>query len=143
MGSAHSFSRTRFAPAPCVCFPSLHFSGSRLVCWQLSEVSLGLCALPRSKLLRFRFSSTLQSCRSVGLVLCPSQVRAAQVIRYLVSTVTPRWCILSPPPPQPLGFLGVQGHAFSGVLCVSSGELISGFDPPGECQPFRIPRTLG
>ena len=30
----------------------------------------------------------------------------------------------------------------SGMLCVSSGELISGFDPPGRCQPSRIPGRL-
>ena len=29
--------------------------------------------------------------------------------------------------------------AFSGVLCVSSGELISGCNPPGRCRPSRIP----
>ena len=31
----------------------------------------------------------------------------------------------------------------SGVPCVSSGELISGCDPPGRCQPSRIPGRLG
>ena len=38
-----------------VCFHGLYFSGSRLLCWDLSEVGTGLHALPRSKLLRFRF----------------------------------------------------------------------------------------
>ena len=36
-----------------------------------------------------------------------------------------------------------NGHVFSGVPCVSSGELMSGCDPPGGCQPSRIPRSLG
>ena len=31
----------------------------------------------------------------------------------------------------------------SGVPCVSSGELISGCDPPSGCQPSRILRSLG
>ena len=31
----------------------------------------------------------------------------------------------------------------SGVLCVSSGELISGCNTPGGCQPSRIPGRLG
>ena len=31
----------------------------------------------------------------------------------------------------------------AGVLCVSSGELISGCDPPGACQLSRIPGTFG
>ena len=34
-------------------------------------------------------------------------------------------------------------HAFSVVACVSSGELISGYDPPGGCGLSRIPRSLG
>ena len=31
----------------------------------------------------------------------------------------------------------------SGVLCVSSGELISDCNPPGRCQLFRIPGRCG
>ena len=93
VGSALSVS------APPVCphsqrgyFHGLHCSGSRLLCWELSEVGPGLRALPRSKPLRFRFSGTPQR-RRLGwaCVLCPSQVRAAQVTRCLVSTVTPSW----------------------------------------------------
>ena len=73
-----------------VCFHGLYFSGSRLLCRELSEVGLGLRAPLKSKPLRFRFSSTLQRCRlSWAFVLCPSQVRASQVTRYLVSAVTP------------------------------------------------------
>ena len=33
--------------------------------------------------------------------------------------------------------------AISGMPCVSSGELISGCDPPGRCQLSRIPGRLG
>ena len=32
--------------------------------------------------------------------------------------------------------------AVSGVPCVTSGGLISGCDPPGRCQPSRIPGRL-
>ena len=73
-----------------VCFPSLHCSDSRLLCWELSEVGPGLHALPRSKPLRFRFSGTPQR-RRLGwaCVLCPSQVRAAQVTRCFASAVAP------------------------------------------------------
>ena len=94
----------------CVCphswrvsFPSLHCSSSRLLCQEMSEASLGLSALPRSKLLRFRFSGTPQRRRlDWACILCPSLVRAAQVTRCLVG------CYLSPPSAQPLSFLGVQ-----------------------------------
>ena len=40
----------------CVCFHSLHCSGSRLLCQELSEAGPGLSALRRSKPFRFRFS---------------------------------------------------------------------------------------
>ena len=134
---------------PCsrrVCFPSVHCLGSRLLCQELSEASPGLYALPRSEPLRFRFLGTPQR-RRLGwaCVLCPSQVRAPQVTRCLANTVTPRWGSVSYglSLPSRLVFWEYNGHAFSGVPCFSSGELISGCDPPGGCQPSRIPRSLG
>ena len=128
-----------------VCFHGLHFSGSRLLCWELSEADPGLCALSRSKPLRFRFLSTPQRRRlSWACILCASQVRAAQVARCLAKAVTPRWvvghCL---PHASRLVFWMYKVCAFSGVPCVSSGELISGYNPSGICQPSRIPRTLG
>ena len=64
--------------------------------------ALGLHAPPRSKPLRFRHSGSPQRCRlRWACVLCPSQVRAAQVRRCLASTVAvtyrlPRpWCSVS------------------------------------------------
>ena len=47
------------------------------------------------------------------------------------------------PCPSHLDFWVYNGCVFSGVSCVSSGELISGGDPPGGCRPFRIRRSLG
>ena len=77
-----------FAPTHDVCFPCLHCLGSRLLCWELSEASPRLYALPRSKLLMFRYSGTPQRRRLCwACVLCPSQVRAAQVTRCLASVV--------------------------------------------------------
>ena len=74
-----------------VCFHGLHFSGSRLLCQELSEASPGLRAVPRSKLLRFRFLGTPQRCRlGWACILCPAQVGAPQVTRCLVSAVTAR-----------------------------------------------------
>ena len=51
--------------------------------------------------------------------------------------------ILSPPPPQPLGFLGAQRERRLRCSVCLLGELISGCDPPGGCQPSRIPGRLG
>ena len=98
---------------PCswrVHFPSLHCSGSRLLCWELSKAGPGLPALPRSKPLRFTFSGTPQRCRlGWACVLCPSQVRAAQATRCLVSAVSSGGrCILSPPRSQLLRIPGAQ-----------------------------------
>ena len=72
-----------------VCPLCPHCSGSRLLHRESSEAGPGLHAPPRSKLLRFRHSSSPQR-RRLGwaCILCPSQVRAAQVIRCLVSAVT-------------------------------------------------------
>ena len=51
-------------------------------------------ALSRFKPLRFRFSGTPQRCRFIwACILYPSQVRAAQVTRCLLSAVTPRWAV--------------------------------------------------
>ena len=47
------------------------------------------------------------------------------------------------PHPSCSVFLVYNRRAFSGVPCVSSGELISGCDPPARSRPSRIPRSLG
>ena len=71
----------------CVCFPCLQCLGSRLFSQELSEGGPGLYALPRSKSLRFKYSDSPQRCRlGWTCVLCPSQIRAAQVMRPLVTT---------------------------------------------------------
>ena len=92
VGSARSVSATLGLPPLMACV----LSQSTLLRLQvalpeLSEAGPGLRALPRSKPLRFRFSGTPQRHRLGWVcILCPSQVQAAQVIRCLVSTVTPR-----------------------------------------------------
>ena len=82
-------SHTGFAPAH-----SSHSSGSRLLCQELSEASPGLHAPPRSKPLRFRHSGNPPRCRlSWACVLCPFQVRAAQVMRCLASAIAATYCL--------------------------------------------------
>ena len=98
-----------------VCFHGLHFSGSRLLCQELSEASPGLRALPRSKLLRFRFLGTPQRCRlGWACVLCLSRLRAAQVTRCLASGV----CRITSPIPA-TRFSGCTMDAPSQVCPVS------------------------
>ena len=114
-----------FAPVHCVCaFPVHTAQAPGCSAGELSKASPGLCALPRSKLLRFRFSGTSQRHRlSWACVLCPSQVRAAQVTRCLASTLsTGGWCIISPPQSQPLSFLGApQERHFRCAVCLFWG----------------------
>ena len=103
VGSALSVSAARGLPrSRRVCFRSPHCSGSRLLCWELPDAGPGLHALPRSKLLRFRFLGTPQRCRlGWACILCPYQVQAAQVPRCLASAVSPSWrlrLIISPVP---------------------------------------------
>ena len=95
-----------------VCFPCLHCLGSRLLCWELSEASPRLYALPRSKLLRFRYLGSPQRCRlGWACVLCPSQVRAAQATRSLASSFTATYRL---PRPCRLVFWVYNQRTFSG-----------------------------
>ena len=96
---------TGFAPAQGVyAFPVYTAQALGCSAGELSKVGPGFCVLPRSKLLRFRFSGTPQRHRlSWACVLCPSQVGAAQASRCLASAFSPGgWCVLSPlPVPAP------------------------------------------
>ena len=106
---------------------------------ELSQAGPGLRALPRSKLLRFWFLGTPQMHRlGWACVLCPSQVQAFRRPGAWRAH-SPQVGCASYHLPGP----GCSGSAISGVPCVSSGELISGCDPPGRCQPSRIPGRLG
>ena len=99
----------------------------------------GLRALPRSKPLRFRFSGSPQRLRlGWACVLCPSQVLAAQATGCLVSALSPGGLITSPVPAARF----LRRARLQCAVCVSSGELISGCDPPSGCQPSRIPGSL-
>ena len=83
-------------PAPAHC---AHSSGSRLLRWEPSEAGPGLHAPPRSKLLRFRHSGSLQRHRfGWACILYPSQIQAAQVMRCLASMVTESYRLPRPCP---------------------------------------------
>ena len=91
--------RSHAGPAPA---HGVHSSRSSLLLWELSEAGPGLHAPPRSKPLRFRHSGSPQR-RRIGwaCILCPSQVRVAQVFDECSH------CNLSPFPSLLLSFLGV------------------------------------
>ena len=101
-------------------FPGLSCSGSGSQVFHKATDSVGhaFCALPRSKQLRR-----------------PGAWRAH----------CPRWSVCLnhlPSPSHSVSWVRCDS-AVSGVPCVSSGELISGCDPPGRCQPSRISGRLG
>ena len=131
---------TGFAPAQGVyAFPVYTAQALGCSAGELSKVGPGFCVLPRSKLLRFRFSGTPQRHRlGWACVLCPSKVLGAQATRCLVSAFSPgRGASYHLPGPSHSVSWVHSRSAVSGVACVSSGELISGCDPPGRWQDPR------
>ena len=113
---------TRFAPVHGVCaFPVYTAQAPGCSAGELSKAGPGLCTLPRSKLLGFRFLGTPQRHRlSWACILCPSQVQAAQVTRCLASALSPGgWCVILPPQSQLLSFLGApQEHRLRCAVCL-------------------------
>ena len=81
---------TGFAPAHGMCaFTVYNMQAPGCLARELSKAGPWLHAGPTSKPLRFRFSGTPQRHRlSWAWVLCPSQVRAAQANRCLVSRLS-------------------------------------------------------
>ena len=126
---------TGFALADNVCVFLVHTAQAPgCSAGELSKVGPELRALPRSKPLRFRFSGTPQRHRlGWACVLCPFQVQEAQATRCMASTLS-QVCGASYHLPGPIRLFswGCSRSAISGVLCVSSGELISDCNPPGD-----------
>ena len=106
-----------------------------LTAWVLSQPTLlrlqgalqgagpGLCALPRSKPLRFRSSGTRQRYRlGWACILCPSPVWAAQVTRCLASALfIGGECVLSPPRPSRSDSRVAAGMPISCAVCLFWG----------------------
>ena len=145
VGSVRSVWTTLGLPQLTVACASRVYTAQALGCsaGALSKVGSAFHALPRSKLLRF--SGTLKGTDSVGCAFCalPRSEQLRQPGAWLAHC--PRWAVH-------LNFLLVPSRwvsrvcresTISSVLCVSSGELISGFDPPGRCQPSRVPGRHG
>ena len=107
-------------------FPGLSCSGSgsRVLHKGTDLVGCAFYPLPRS-----------------GHLMCPGAWRAPGPW----SQHGPSWamCLNHLPSPSRSVFRVCHESTVSGILCVSSGELISGCDPPGRCPPSRIPGRLG
>ena len=141
MGSACSVWATLDMPGLTACV----LSWSTLLRLQVAllgtKAGPGLRALPRSNLLKFKFLGTPQRPDLVGLMFCalPRSEQLGQLGAWRAHSPQVQ-CILSPPQSPPtVSWVHSWSAAASGVPYVSSGELISGCDPPGRCQPSRIP----
>ena len=129
-----------------VCPPPSPHSTCAFSAGKLSEAGPGLVALPWCKPLRFRFSGTPTRAQTLlGLRFVSLPGPSSSGGQVLGEYTLPRWGGASYHLPCPSRLVSwvAAGAPISGVLCVSSGELISGCDPPGRCQPSRIPRSLG
>ena len=116
------FSRTGFAPTHGMCV-FMVYTSQALGCsaGELSQADPGLRALPRSKLLRFRFSGIPQRHRlSWACVYCPSQAQAAQANRCLVIALSHLGCAsYHLPGPSPFISWVHLVSALSGGPCIS------------------------
>ena len=103
----------------CMHFPGLSCSGSGSWVFHKGTDSVGhaFCALPRSEQLRWPGAWRVHS---------PEVGSSSYHI---------------PHPSHSISWVHSRS-AISGVLCVSSGELISGCDPPGGCPLSMIPGRL-
>jgi len=127
----------------CLCFPSLHCLGFRLLCWGTFWGGPWVACTSQNQ---DRFPDLYHSgsgsqvlhkgTDSAGPAFCalPSSEQLRRPGAWRAHT--PRvQCVLSPPSPS----CSVSWV----VYCVSSGELISGCDSPDRCQPSRIPGRFG
>ena len=118
----------------CICFPSLHCSGSRLLrrgTVQLSKARPAFSALSKCK--PHRFSGTPQGHKlGWARVLCPSQIQAAQATKYLVSTM----CLNHLPGPS---HSVSQGHHKSSLRCLLWGADLK-LQPSWKMSTIQDPR---
>ena len=116
---------TGFGPAQGMCaFPVYTAQAPGCPAGELSKVGPGLCALPRSKPLRFRFLGTPQGTDLVGLAFCalPRSKPLRRPGAWRAQSPPGVEYVLLPPLSQPLGFLVVQwAHLLRCALCLFWG----------------------
>ena len=145
VGSALSVWTTLgLSPLTTCVLPSLHCSGSRLLCRGTVQSWPCISCTSWSELLRFRFSGTPQRPYS-GPVFCTLSSTKQLRHQVLSERTLPRRGGASHHLPRPSCLVSwvCSGSTVSGVLCVSSGVLISSCNPPGGCQLSRVPGRLG
>ena len=108
---------------------------------ELSNAGSGLRALPRSQLLKFRYSTRAQTRLGLCFVPCPGPSSSEEQV-LSERTLPGGWCVLTPHRSQPLSFLSVQlDRCLRCAMCLLLGAYLC--NSPGRCQPSRIPGRLG
>ena len=147
VGSAHSVSAALGSPPLMVC----ELSQSTLLRLQVAlqgnclKQALGCVHFPGLSRSGLGFQVLHKGTDSVGPAFC-ALFRSKQLRQPGTWQVHyPRWSGASYHLPSRSRLVSwvCNRSAVSGVLCVSSGELISGCDPSSECQLSRIPGRLG
>ena len=119
----------------CVCFPILHFSGSRLL---YRERALSCMNFPGLSFSGSVFRVLHKDADWVGPAFCAFTCRRSSGNQEFDEHTLPGCSA-----PYPLCGPSLSFHArWSGVPCIPSGKLISGCHPPGGCQPSRISGSL-
>ena len=138
--------RTGFAPAHSgMCFLGLHCSGSRVFCRAMSKKALRFMHFPGLSHTGSGSRVLLKGTDSVGRAFC-ALPRSEQLRRPGAWRAhCPRWavCLNHLLGPSPSASWVHHESTVTGAPYVSFGELISGCDPPGRCQPYRIPGRPG
>ena len=125
-----------------VCFSSLHCSGFRLLCREQALSCVHFSGLRHSSSGSWVLHKRTDSVGPAFCVLPRSeQLRQPGAWRALCPQVGSLSCHL--PGPRCSVSWVAAGVPISSVPYVSSGELISGCNPPGRSQPSRIPRGFG
>ena len=101
-------SHTGFAPAHSVsAFMFYTAQAPGCSAGELSNAGSGLRALPRSQLLKFRYSTRAQTRLGLCFVPCPGPSSSEEQV-LSERTLPGGWCVLTPHRSQPLSFLSVQ-----------------------------------
>ena len=138
------FSHTRFAPAHSVCaFPVYTSQALGRSAKNCLRQALGCMHFPAVQVQFLRYSTKAQTL--LGLRFVPLWGLSSSGDQVLGEGSHPQMWSSSYhfPHPSCSVFWVYNGRTLSGVLCVSSRELIPVCNPPGGCQPSRIPRSLG
>ena len=140
VGSVHSVWTTLNLPRlPVLCaFPALRLQvASQGTC---PNQALGFTHFPGLSCSGSGFGYSTKEETQLGMPFVPSQVQATQATRCLASALSH---LNHLPSPSCLVSWMCCKSTISGVPCVSSGELFSGYDPPGRCHPSMVPGRLG